>query len=189
MTRFVLPGDVPDTRPRARAVTVGVRTLARAYTGGPYRAWQAEARAAIADVWGPRPPLTGALEVRLLVIRQTPASLITLAGAPRRWAVVGGCDVDNAAKAVLDALQASAVKGALCGAGVMEDDAQVVRLVVERVWGAVMEGERMQHAPGMTAKEKHAAARAAAYARCERSACVVNVFPVAHQWGAAGGDL
>jgi Holliday junction resolvase RusA-like endonuclease len=189
MTRFVLPGDVPDTRPRARAITVDGRATARAYTASPYRAWQAAARAAIADVWGSRPPLTGPVEVRLLVIRQTPVSIVTLAAEPRRWAVAGGCDVDNAAKAVLDALQASEVKGALCAAGVMLDDAQVVRLVVERVWGSVMEGERMRHAPGATAKEKYAAVRAAAYARCERSACVVNVFPVEHQWGAAGGDL
>ncbi len=187
MTRFTLPGGVPDTRPRARVLRLGATTTARAYTAPRYRAWQAAARAAIAGVWGSRPPLTGPVEVRLLVIRQTPASLVTLAAEPRRWAVCGGCDVDNAAKAVLDALQASEVKGALCAAGVMLDDAQVVRLVVERVWGAVAEGERMRHAPGATTKEKYAAARAAAYARCERSVCVVNVFPVEHQWADDGG--
>jgi Holliday junction resolvase RusA-like endonuclease len=176
MTRFTLPGDVPDTRPRARVLRLGARTTARAYTAPRYREWMAAAHAEAAAVWGGRPPLVGPLEVRVLVVRQTP-DREALAQLPRRWRQ-GKPDADNAAKAALDALVA---------VGVMGDDVQVVALHVEQVWGATAGAEGW--ASDLRGPERQRARLAYARERRERSALHITVVPVAHQWGAAGGDL
>lgn len=175
MTRFVLPGDVPDTRPRARAITVDGRATARAYTASPYRVWQKAAHAEAAAVWGPRAPLTGPLEVRVLVVRQS-ADREALAPQPRRWRQ-GKPDADNAAKAALDALVA---------VGVMADDVQVVRLVVEQVWGATAGADGFTS--DLRGPERQRARLAYARERRERSALHITVVPVPHQWADDGGD-
>jgi Holliday junction resolvase RusA-like endonuclease len=175
VTRFTLPGDVPDTRPRARVLRLGARTTARAYTAPRYREWMVAAHAEAAAVWGGRAPLGGPLEVRVLVVRQS-ADREALAAQPRRWRE-GKPDADNAAKAALDALVA---------VGVMGDDVQVVALHVEQVWGATA------GAGGWTSDlrgpERQRARLAYARERRERSALHITVVPVAHQWGAAGGE-
>ena len=173
MTRFTLPGDVPDTRPRARVLRLGARTTARAYTAPRYREWMVAAHAEAAVVWGGRAPLGGPLEVRVLVVRQS-ADREALAAQPRRWRE-GKPDADNAAKAALDALVA---------VGVMGDDVQVVALHVEQVWGATA------GAGGWTSDlrgpERQRARLAYARERRERSALHITVVPVAHQWGDGG---
>ena len=175
MTRLVLPGDVPDTRPRARVLRLGTRTTARAYTAPRYREWMVAAHAEAAAVWGGRPPLAGPLEVRVLVVRQS-ADREALAALPRRWRV-SRPDADNAAKAALDALVA---------VGVMGDDVQVVALHVEQVWGATagLDGWTSD----LRGPERQRARLAYARERRERSALHITVVPVAHQWGAAGGE-
>lgn len=175
MTRFVLPGDVPDTRPRARVLRLGATTTARAYTAPRYREWQKAAHAEAAAVWGPRAPLVGPLEVRVLVVRQSP-DREALAPQPRRWRQ-GKPDADNAAKAALDALVA---------VGVMADDVQVVRLVVEQVWGATAGAEGFT--TDLRGPERQRARLAYARERRERSALHITVVPVAHQWADDGGD-
>ncbi len=175
MTRFVLPGDVPDTRPRARVLRLGARTTARAYTAPRYREWMAAAHAEAAAVWGPRAPLVGPLEVRVLVVRQS-ADREALAAQPRRWRQ-GKPDADNAAKAALDALVA---------VGVMGDDVQVVALHVEQVWGATAGADSFT--TDLRGAERQRARLAYARERRERSALHITVVPVVHQWGAAGGE-
>jgi crossover junction endodeoxyribonuclease RusA len=98
----------------------------------PYARWKDAAAAEARAVWAGRPPLEGPVEVRLLAVLPAPLSARKLAGAPRTWAARKP-DVDNVAKAVLDALTDAAIWG---------DDAQVVALTVHRCWGAVQERAR-----------------------------------------------
>lgn len=141
MTRLHLSSLPPDSRPRAapRYGTGGRIVGARAHHSAAYAAWKAAAAAEAAGVWSPRPPLAGPVEVRLLVVVRPPLTRRPRAGAAREWCERKP-DVDNVAKAVLDALT---------DAGVWGDDAQVVRLVVDRCWSAV--GERPR---GMPAEEQ-----------------------------------
>ena len=137
MTRLHLSSLPPDSRPRAapRYGAGGRIVGARAHHSGVYSAWKQGAAAQARAVWGDRPALVGPVEVRLLVVVRPPQTRRPRAGAAREWATRKP-DVDNVAKAVLDALT---------DAGVWGDDAQVVRLVVDRCWGAV--GERPRGVP------------------------------------------
>lgn len=141
MTRVVLTSLPPDSRPRAapRYGAGGRIVGARAHHSAAYASWKTAAAAEAAGAWGARPPLVGPVEVRLLVVVRPPQTRRPRTGAAREWCERKP-DVDNAAKAVLDALT---------DAGVWGDDAQVVRLVVDRCWGAV--GERPR---GMAAEEQ-----------------------------------
>jgi Holliday junction resolvase RusA-like endonuclease len=151
MTRLHLSVLPPDSRPRAAprwgkrpeggAVIVG----ARAHHSAAYAAWKAGAAAEAAGVWSPRRPLVGPVEVRLLVVVRPPLTRRPRAGAAREWSERKP-DVDNVAKAVLDALT---------DAGVWGDDAQVVRLVVDRCWGAIAPRERGSDPREQVVEEEH----------------------------------
>lgn len=137
MTRFHLSTLPPDSRPRAapRYGAGGRIVGARAHHGAGYTSWKATAAAEARAVWGDRPALVGPVEVHLLVVVRPPQARRPRTGAAREWCERKP-DVDNAAKGVLDALT---------DAGVWGDDVQVVRLVVDRCWGAV--GERPRGVP------------------------------------------
>lgn len=113
---------MPAPRPRARAIQPkgGRRAIATIYNPSNYTAWATatagEIRDAIAeDLDG---PLEGPLTVGIIITAERPkTSKLT---APR-W------DIDNGAKAVMDAMTK---------AGVWHDDSQVEFLAVKKQWGA-----------------------------------------------------
>lgn len=124
---FTVDGP-PVPQPRPRISTWGGR--GRAYTPkdhpvGPYR--QAVAiRAALAAKAARWEQATGPVEVEITCQFQRPPSHATKAGGVRTTAPAfpPRADVDNLAKAVLDAVSDSGV--------VWDDDDQVVRLVVSK---------------------------------------------------------
>ena len=125
MIRFTVQGQVIG-KGRPRATARG--GFARVYT--PARTVEYEKRvkeAAIRAMAG-RAPVTCAVEASVRVRVAPPAS-----ASKRRQAEllasdpITSTDVDNAAKAILDA----------CNKIVFADDRQVVKLLVERVWAAL----------------------------------------------------
>lgn len=127
--QLYLPGLPGSTRPQAvrRGPRAGLTMLPR------YRRWrevaEAEVRAAL-ESGRLAAYRTEMVEVHILVVVARPSSPRPSAGLPREYAV-GKPDVDNAAKAALDAMTA---------AGAWGDDTQVVRLTVERVRGELAPG-------------------------------------------------
>lgn len=127
--QLCLPGLPGSTRPQAvrRGARAGLTMLPR------YRRWreaaEAEVRAAL-ESGRLTAYRTEMVQVELLVVVCRPSSPRPAAGLPREH-YTGKPDVDNAAKAALDALTS---------AGAWTDDTQVVRLVVERVRGELAPG-------------------------------------------------
>jgi Holliday junction resolvase RusA-like endonuclease len=120
---FEVPGD-PVPQPRPRVSTRG--GFARAYVPGkhPVHAYRASIAAAAVEA-GATPTTTEPLTVILDLVFARPASHLTKKGLRKGAPALPRCDVDNAAKACLDALNGVA----------FEDDSQVAKLVVEKSYG------------------------------------------------------
>ena len=120
---FSVPGD-PVPQPRPRVSTRG--GFARAYVPGkhPVHAYR-QAIAAAALEAGATPTTTEPLTVILDLVFARPASHLTKKGLRKGAPLLPRSDVDNAAKACLDALNGVA----------FGDDSQVAKLVVENSYG------------------------------------------------------
>ena len=127
MIRIHIPGN-PHAQGRARACRAGKH--ARVYDPDKSRNWKATAQQHMADVlekhgdpWG----LEVAMHVDILAVFPCPKSdYRKRIPRPRRWHTKSRGDVDNIAKAVLDA-----------GNGVLwKDDCQVANLNVAKLIGA-----------------------------------------------------
>jgi len=101
-----------------------------AYTPEPTRAYNNALRDHFKKTWGDREALTGALIVRIEAEFQLPKS----ASKKGRAHHVQRPDVDNVAKAALDALMPEVRKHKIIWPGVIRDDAQVVELTVKKYW-------------------------------------------------------
>ena len=120
---FSVPGD-PVPQPRPRVSTRG--GFARAYVPSkhPVHAYrQAIATAAVEA--GATPTDDAPLSVILDLVWARPASHMTKKGVKKSAPLLPRYDVDNCAKAALDALNGVA----------WADDSQVARLVVEKSYG------------------------------------------------------
>lgn len=110
---------MPAPRPRFRVITpAGRRPIASAYSPAEYRQWQEDAHEQLISQIN-HPELTGPLTVRIHVQVQKPRTSKLSHPSP---------DVDNYAKAVMDAMTK---------AGVWLDDKQVVALTVTKEWGSI----------------------------------------------------
>lgn len=120
---FSVPGD-PVPQPRPRVSTRG--GFARAYVPSkhPVHAYR-QAIAAAALEAGATPTDEAPLSVILDLVWARPASHMTKKGVRKGAPLLPRFDVDNCAKAALDALNGVA----------WADDAQVARLVVEKSYG------------------------------------------------------
>lgn len=111
---------MPAPRPRARAFRApNGKPIASIYNPSEYKQWLADAEEQLInqiDTEIPY-PLVGDLEVTIVVTVQRPKTSKLLRPKP---------DVDNYAKAVLDAITK---------AGIWEDDSQVGALHVHKQWG------------------------------------------------------
>ena len=145
ITFFVPGAPVPQPRPRAAMAHGGkgarvheVTSIKNAITGQrkehPIVAFKATCRLAASQAYRGA-PLTGPLELVLECVLPRPASIPKREGIGQRWRDKKP-DADNIAKSIMDS-----VRGIL-----WVDDAQVARLVVEKVEAA--EGEP----PGVNVK-------------------------------------
>ena len=121
---FVLGTPVAKGRPRAFRLGGGVRM----FTPKKTQAWETLVERVIRAEMGDNPPLEGELEVHVLLTLPVPASW------PRKAkeAALNGLtphisrpDVDNLAKAVLDA----------CNGSLWVDDCQITRLTCQKEFG------------------------------------------------------
>ena len=120
---FSVPGD-PVPQPRPRVSTRG--GFARAYVPAkhPVHEYRAAVAAAAVDA-GATPTKEAPLTVILDLVFARPASHLTKKGLRKGAPLLPRFDVDNCAKAALDALNGVA----------WADDSQVARLVVEKSYG------------------------------------------------------
>ena len=120
---FHVPGD-PVPQPRPRVSTRG--GFARAYVPAkhPVHAYRKAVSAAAVDA-GARPTETAPMSVIIDLVWSRPVSHMTKTGVRKGAPALPRFDVDNCAKAVLDALNGVA----------WADDSQVARLVVEKSYG------------------------------------------------------
>ena len=110
---------MPAPRPRARAIQPkgGKRAIATVYNPSEYTAWATAAAEAIKEEMGEDLSLEGPLTVGNIVTVEKPKT--TKLSAPKP-------DIDNYAKAVLDAMTK---------ARMWNDDSQVEFLAVKKQWG------------------------------------------------------
>jgi Holliday junction resolvase RusA-like endonuclease len=109
---------------------------ARAFTPEKTRTWEADAAAALNDVWGHRAPLQETpVRVIVLAVKSRPGSLMAKKHDDGRLWRTKKPDADNVAKCACDALVA---------AGVLRDDTLVVRLEVESLYASRTEGPRVE---------------------------------------------
>lgn len=127
--RIVLDGTpVAKARARVRVVKAGDgRSFASAYTPAKTRKYEDVLRLAASEAMNGRPPLDGMVRVRIVARLPIPTSF----SKAKRGAAVSGDlrpttrpDVDNYAKAVLDALNTI----------VWRDDSQVIDLYVSKFY-------------------------------------------------------
>lgn len=126
--QFEIPGDViPQGRPRfvGRDRRGNVLPFVRTYDPPKSREYKKKVAIVARSAMRGRPPIEGAVRADLRLLRKCPASMNK---ADRDRAIKGqlcpiiGFDVDNSAKAILDAIQGI----------VMVDDKQVCILHVEK---------------------------------------------------------
>ncbi len=121
-----MPG-APVGKGRPRITTIGGRP--RAFTSAKTRQAEAEIAAAASAVMGSRPPSESPVAVGIVAVHQVPQSWTKA----RKLAAMSGevvpakPDLDNVGKAVLDAMNGVAYA----------DDVQVIRLTLEKEFGAV----------------------------------------------------
>lgn len=118
---FTVTGD-PVPQPRARITTRG--KFAHAYTPKSHPVHTYRTRLAVAARLAGLTPTGEPLDVVIDAVFERPKSHILKSGVKSTAPKLPRPDVDNVAKAVLDALQ-----------DVMGDDTMVARLVVEKSWG------------------------------------------------------
>ena len=118
---FTVPGD-PVPQPRARITTRG--KFAHAYTPKSHPVHDYRTRLAVAARLAGLTPTGEPLDVVIDAVFERPKSHMLKSGVKATAPRLPRPDVDNVAKAVLDALQ-----------NVMGDDSLVARLVVEKSWG------------------------------------------------------
>lgn len=117
--RFHLDIDpMPAPRPRFRVIQPkrGGRPIASAYNPKEYTDWSNHVAAELRELMVDQEPMAGAVTVGMIVSVKRPKS--TKLDAPKP-------DIDNYAKAVLDAMTK---------AGVWDDDTQVQFLGVKKQW-------------------------------------------------------
>jgi Holliday junction resolvase RusA-like endonuclease len=119
---FSVPGD-PVPQPRPRVSTVG--GFARAYVPKSHAIHAYRQAVALAARAAGLREATSPVSVIVDAVFCRPKSHLTKSGVKATAPVLPRPDVDNIAKACLDALQ-----------DVMGDDTNVSRLVVEKSWGA-----------------------------------------------------
>lgn len=110
---------MPAPRPRARAIIAHGKPIATVYNPAEYKRWLEDAQAQIINQLSGEYPIRGVLAVEIEVTAQKPKTSKLPHPKP---------DVDNYAKAVLDAFT---------HAEVWEDDSQVHALKVTKRWGPV----------------------------------------------------
>ncbi len=118
---FTVTGD-PVPQPRARITTRG--KFAHAYTPKSHPVHDYRTRLAVAARVAGLTPTGEPLDVVIDAVFERPKSHLLKSGVKATAPRLPRPDVDNVAKAVLDALQ-----------DVMGDDSLVARLVVEKSWG------------------------------------------------------
>lgn len=125
MTRwlFHIPGE-PVAKGRPRSSVRGGRV--HTYTPARTANWEQMAKLELRAEWGGNTPLDCPVEVEIVAVFPRPKAMQWKRRPTPMVPKANGPDADNVAKAVLDAMQ---------GAGVIADDRQVVRLVVEK-WTA-----------------------------------------------------
>lgn len=146
LTFFV--SGTPKGQPRARA-RFGLRGV---YDPGTANEWKAIVRAGLLENWD-RSVFTGPVALTIVFFFPRPQSHYTKKGLrpnAAKWCQTKP-DADNSAKAVMDAMsskhkgKAKAVISAISALGVWKDDAQVCRLVVEKLYGSpVLEGAEIE---------------------------------------------
>ena len=119
---FTVPGN-PVPQPRPRVSTRG--GFARAYVPSKHPVHDYRTQLAVAARLAGLTPTGKPLDVVIDAVFERPKSHMRKAGVKPTAPKLPRPDVDNVAKAVLDALQ-----------DVMGDDSLVSRLVVEKSWGA-----------------------------------------------------
>ncbi len=119
---FTVTGD-PVPQPRARITTRG--KFAHAYTPKSHPVHDYRKQLAVAARLAGLKPTGEPLDVVIDAVFKRPRSHLLKSGVKATAPKLPRPDVDNVAKAVLDALQ-----------DVMGDDSLVARLVVEKSWGA-----------------------------------------------------
>jgi Holliday junction resolvase RusA-like endonuclease len=119
---FTVPGN-PVPQPRPRVSTRG--GFARAYVPESHPVHEYRTRLAVAARLAGLTPTGEPLDVVIDAVFERPKSHLLKKGVKATAPKLPRPDVDNVAKAVLDALQ-----------DVMGDDSLVGRLVVEKSWGA-----------------------------------------------------
>ena len=118
---FSIPGD-PVPQPRARVSTAG--GFARAYVPKKHPVHAYRHRLQVAAIDAGLEKTSGTVEVIIDAVYARPKSHVTKKGVKPTAPALPRPDVDNVAKAVLDAI------GPILG-----DDSQVRRLVVEKSYG------------------------------------------------------
>lgn len=139
--RYAIPGD-PIPKGRPRVALRGGRAMA--YTPRRTELWEATAATLIRAQRGPLPPLAGPVKLTVEAVARRPKRLRRRADDPFRVWRPTRPDIDNVAKAVMDALVL---------AGVLLDDGQVVYLVglswyAAKAAGPVVEFQ-LEPAPGL----------------------------------------
>jgi crossover junction endodeoxyribonuclease RusA len=126
--RFRVYGE-PKGQPRTKATIRGHH--AAVYTPSTADEWKLAIIAAWREVAGPRwEPVRGAVSLEVALLMPRPARLLTRKAPPERLPHIGKPDIDNAAKAVLDALTM---------AGAWVDDALVASLTITTQYAATGE--------------------------------------------------
>lgn len=121
---FDVPGDpVPKGRPRFARVGAGMKAYTPAKTATYEQMVALHARAAMRSKPVLEGPLQATLTFGLPIPRSWPAKRRQAAALGELWPTAG-MDIDNAAKSLLDG----------CNGIVYKDDAQVVRLLVVKMY-------------------------------------------------------
>jgi Holliday junction resolvase RusA-like endonuclease len=119
---FRVPGD-PIPQPRPRVSTRG--GFAKAYVPAKHPVHEFRSRVADAARAAGLNPRDGPVSIEIVATFGRPRSHLNKSGVKRSAPALPRPDVDNVAKAVLDALQDA-----------LGDDTRVARLMIEKGWGS-----------------------------------------------------